>query len=350
VTSDHHDHGHEHHDHGHHGHGHHHHHGGPPAPRFRWRVLAAGALVTIALLAATLARIPAGTALVITRFGDPVRVMVEPGLAWKAPPPIDRGESVDLRLRTTSSGLHSVLTQDGLSVLVQAYAAWRVPAEGEAVLRYVRSTRNQPDEAAGQLRTFLGSALETVTSRFPMDGLLNTEPARVRLGDFRAAIRERLAAQLREVYGIELVDVGIERLQLPETTVAATINRMAAERDTIAEEKKAYGRKVAGGIRAVADRDARITRATAEEEASRIEAQARSDAAAIYGAAHGQDPQLYRFLRSLDTLDRIITPSTRLVLRTDAAPFDALMAPPSAAPSALATPAAPVAPAAEPAR
>jgi modulator of FtsH protease HflC len=74
-----------------------------------------------------------------------------------------------------------------------------------------------------------------------------------------------------------------------------------------------------------------VIKATAEEEAARIEATARTAAAAIYGTAHAQDPKLYRFLRSLDTLDLIISNSTRLVVRTDAAPFDALVQLPSAA-------------------
>ena len=57
----------------------------------------------------------------MTRFGDPVRVLTEPGLAWKLPAPIEGTIPVDLRLRTTSSGLQDVGTRDGLRILVQAY-------------------------------------------------------------------------------------------------------------------------------------------------------------------------------------------------------------------------------------
>lgn len=291
----------------------------------RWRFVIAGALLAIAMAAATAVPVTTGAAAVITRFGKPVAVQVDPGLAWKAPPPIDRVESVDLRVRTTSSGVHSVLTRDGLSLLVQVWVAWQVPSETDPVLRYVRATRNNPDEAANQLRTFLGSSLETVTGRFTLDQLVNTEPGRIEIDGYRTAIRERIAGEILRLYGIDIVQIGVERLMIPETTVAATVSRMAAERDTVAEEKKAYGRKVAGEIRANADKDARITKAAAEEEAARIEAAARTAAAAIYGAAHSQDPGLYRFLRSLETLDQIVSASTRLVVRTDAAPFDALV-------------------------
>ena len=297
----------------------------------RWRYVIAGALVLLALAAATAVPVTTGAAAVITRFGKPVAVQVEPGLTWKAPPPIDRVESVDLRVRTTSSGVHSVLTRDGLSLLVQVWVAWQVPRESEQVLRYVRATRNNPDEAANQLRTFLGSSLETVTGRFELDALLNTDPTKLQMEAYRTAIRERIAAEAQRLYGVEVVQIGVERLMIPETTVAATVSRMAAERDTVAEEKKAHGRKVAGEIRATSDKEARVIKATAEEDAARIEATARTAAAAIYGTAHAQDPRLYRFLRSLDTLDVIVSNSTRLVVRTDAAPFDALVHLPSAA-------------------
>jgi len=310
----------------------------------RWRYVIAGALLALALAAATAVPVTTGAAAVITRFGKPIHVQVEPGLTWKAPPPIDRVESVDLRVRTTSSGMHSVLTRDGLSLLVQVWVAWQVPRDAESVLRYVRATRNNPDEAANQLRTFLGSSLETVTGRFDLDNLLNTDASKLQMDAYRTAVRERIASEVQRLYGIEVVQIGVERLMIPETTVAATVSRMASERETVAEEKKAYGRKVAGEIRATADKEARITKATAEEEAAHIEATARTAAAAIYGTAHSMDPKLYRFLRSLDTLDQIVSSTTRLVLRTDAAPFDALVQLPSSS-AAAAVPANTIAPA-----
>jgi membrane protease subunit HflC len=304
----------------------------------RW--LIAATVLLIALGAATAVPVASGTAGVITRFGEPVRVALEPGLTWKAPPPLDRVDTVDLRLRTTASGQHSVLTRDGLSILLQGWIAWRVPTDEAAVLRFVRATRNRPDEAANHLRTFLGSALETVTGRFDLDSLLNTDATKLKRSEFRAALHERLAEQARSLYGIEIVQVGLERLMIPETTVTATTKRMVAERETVAEEKKAYGRRMAGEIRAKADKEARLVQATAQERAAGIDAEARTAAAAIYAEVHRQDPQLYRFLRSLETLDQVVNTTTRLIVRTDAAPFDALVLPPAGTqePPARATP------------
>ena len=72
-------------------------------------------------------------------------------------------------------------------------------------------------------------------------------------------------------------------------------------------------------------RDARIIGAQARSEAATIEAESRRESAAIYARAYAADPQLYMMLRSLDTLASVINDRTRLVLRTDAAPFNMLV-------------------------
>jgi membrane protease subunit HflC len=347
-----HDHDHDHgHDHEGHDHGHHHHAPGPAAAGKAWpRLTLAVALVLVAALAATLGVVRQGTALVVTRFGDPVRVQTAPGLAWRLPAPIERGVEIDLRLHTTATGLHDVGTRDGLRLQLAAFAAWRVPGDAARVVQHLRAVRGDATEAANQLRTFLGSALETESSRFALADLLNTDPAKLRLAELEAAVAARLKAQLLDTYGVELVQVGIERLGLPDSTVTATINRMIAERQTAAEERKAHGVRLAAEITENAYKESRITRAKAEEEASATIALGRTEAAAIYGQAQAADPELYAFLRGLDTLDQIITSSTRLVLRTDAMPFRILVDGPgrrAESPAAPVTPApaAPVTPA-----
>lgn len=312
-----------------HGHGHHHHHDSDVPPSRGWRsavrFAVAGAIVAGALAAACLVSVPSGEAVVVTRFGDPVRVLVQPGLAWTMPPPVDATVPVDLRLRTTSSGQQDVGTRDGLRVLVQAYVAWQVPAEPEAVRHFLRSVRNQPDEAARQLRSFLGAALHITASSFDLADMVNTDAARIRTGAFEDRLREQIAGRLHDVYGIEVRQVGIERLGLPAETLTATVARMQAERETVAAERTAEGLRQAAAIRADAERDARIAVAGARAEAAGIEARAQAEAATIHAKAFNADPELYLLLRSLDTVASVVGPNTRLVLRTDAAPFNALV-------------------------
>jgi membrane protease subunit HflC len=100
---------------------------------------------------------------------------------------------------------------------------------------------------------------------------------------------------------------------------------MRAERETIATERAAVGRRQAAEIRSTAERDSRILQADATVQAADIEAQSRVQAAAIYGRAYSGSPQLYNLMRSLDTLGTIVNADTKLILRTDAAPFRALV-------------------------
>ncbi|RCI68172.1 protease modulator HflC, partial [Pseudomonas aeruginosa] len=95
----------------------------------------------------------------------------------------------------------------------------------------------------------------------------------------------------------------------------------------------AEGRRQAAEIRSAAERDARVIQAEASVKAAEIEAQARVEAARIYGKAYAGSPQLYNLLRSLDTLGTIVNGDTRLVLRTDAAPFRVLVDGPPALPA-----------------
>lgn len=301
---------------------------------FRWyRVVIAVLIAMIIITAACLVQVRSGAATIITRFGNPTRVLTEPGLAFRFPIPLETTIDVDLRAKSTSSGLQDVGTKDGLRVIAQAYAIWQVPGDPEAIKRFVRSVQNQPDQAGEQIRTFLGSSLETVASNYDLASLINPDPAKLQIDALEARLQAQIGQPLLDTYGIRVVEVGIERLTLPSVTLDATVDRMRAERETIATERAAVGKRQAAEIRSAAERDARVVQADAAVKAANIEAQSRVEAAQIYGAAYNSAPQLYDLLRSLDTLGTIVNSNTRLILRTDAAPFRALVDGPPVAPS-----------------
>jgi membrane protease subunit HflC len=329
------------HDHSH-GHGHQHGHGhdrfeepghepiegGSTGGKVALRFALAAMILLAAVLAAASVLVPAGQAVVVTRFGSLVRVLTEPGLAWKLPAPIDGTIAVDLRLRTTTTGMQDVGTKDGLRVLVQSYVAWQVPDDPARVRQFLRAVRNDPDEAARQLRSLVGAALQVVASSFSFDELVDTDPSKLRIGAFEDRLRDQVAGQVLEIYGIQVRQVGVERLSLPPATLAATVSRMRAERETVAAERTAEGLRAAAAIRSEAARDQRITVAAARTQAADIEAASRREAAEIEARAYLADPKLYLLLRSLDTVNSVVGSNTRLILRTDAAPFDVLAAGP----------------------
>ncbi len=313
-------------------HGHHHHdhgaqdHPGDPA---RWPRLAVRAglglcVLAAALLAACAVTVHQGEAVVVTQFGDPLRVITEPGLAWTLPAPIQSTLVVDRRLRSSSTGVQDVGTRDGLRILLQAYVVWQPGASPDAIRRYLRSVRDDPDEAARQLRGLVGSALQVSAASFDLADLINTDAGKLRLDAFEQRLRAQIAGPVAATYGIELREVGLERLSLPDVSLAATVGRMQSEREVIAAQRTAEGLRAAAEIRSNATRDGRIEIADAHAEAAAITAQADRAAAAIQAEAYRGDPQLYTLMRSLDSLTRVIGPNTRLILRTDAPPFSAL--------------------------
>jgi modulator of FtsH protease HflC len=332
--------------HAHHDHNHDHNHGhGHQLPSIETRArnrplrfLIAALILGAAIAAACLVMVEAGQAVVVTRFGDPVRVVTHPGLTWRIPSPIEDTIAVNLRLRTTLSGLQDVGTRDGLRVLIQAYIAWQVPGDPEHITQFLRAVRNEPDAAAQQLRTLLGSMLETTASNFHLANLINTDAQQVALDRFEQQLHDRIRADVLRVYGITVRQVGIERLTLSSETLMATVARMTADRETLSAERRAEGQRAAAEIRSSAERDARVTVAKAKADAAEIEAKSRLEAAEIYAKAFGENPDLYTLLRSLDTLDTIVGGNVRLILRTDAAPFRMLVEGPFGAGREVASP------------
>jgi membrane protease subunit HflC len=289
------------------------------------RFLLAGLVVAALVLSACAVMVTPGQAVVVTRLGDPVRVLTRPGLAWRLPAPLETVIPVDLRLRTTSSGLQDVGTRDGLRILVQAYVAWQVPDDPDHVRQFLRAVRNDPDMAAEQLRSFIGSSLEISVSNYDLANLINTDPSKVQLRRLEDALRARIDREALKVYGVRIRQVGVERMTLPTETLQATVTRMQAERATVAAQREAEGNQAAAQITSDADRDSRVLLGQSRAQAADVEAKSKVEAARIYAQAYGADPALYTLLRSLDTLDTVINNNTRLVLRTDAAPFQALV-------------------------
>jgi len=300
----------------------------PRARTVRWSV--AAAIVLLAAVCACIVIVSPGEGVVVTRFGRPDRVLLAPGAAFKWPSPVEATTLVDLRLRTTSSGLQDVGTRDGLRVLVQAYVVWSVPHRADDVQLFLRAVQNDPDVAASQLRSLMASSLEMTASSFDLAQMVNTDPGHIRIDAFEARLRERVGEQARRVYGVDIRQVGIERLTLSSEALQATIDRMKSERDTAAAQRSAEGQRQAAQIVSEAERDARIAVAGAKAEAAGIEADAQTQSTAIYQKAYTTDPKLYTMLRSFDTMDAAVGPGTRIILRTDAAPFRMLVDGPAA--------------------
>ncbi len=284
----------------------------------RLLVLGLGLLAVTALLSTVSVR--SGQAVVLTRFGEPRAVHLRPGLHWRAPPPVDAVQRIDMRLRSTSSGMYSTQLADGSIVIIEAFLVWRVAQDREGVLSYLRATGARPRAAAAQLRGALGSSIQTVSGSFAMPDLVNTDAAGVRIGDFEAALRARLAQQVAR-YGVHIIDVGLERMMVPEPIVRSTIQAMIEERKVLAQHKRSEGTERSGAIMSAAYAEGRQIVAGAKADASRIEAEGRREAAEIHAGIETRDPELYRYLRGIEALRQLFATAPTLVLSTEAYPL-----------------------------
>ena len=125
-------------------------------------------------------------------------------------------------------------------------------------------------------------------------------------------------------YGVTIEQIRLERIALPEENVRAVFEQMRAERRQFAAKFEAEGEKEAAAIRSEAELEAARIRAKAAEEQARIRGKSAAEVARTYTDAHKINPELYRFTRSLESLDKLVTPNTTLLLRTDSEPFSLL--------------------------
>lgn len=283
----------------------------------RW--LVGGLAVAIVALSATAFSVREGHSAIVTRFGRPLREVTAPGLAWKLPWPIERAVIVDRRARVFDTRHSEVLTRDKKNVILLSYAVWRV----DDALAFTRAV-GTIEQAEPKLEGLLIDAKTNVLGGYDLAALVSTDPEKLAVDRIERDIHEAVAGVARERYGIAIEHVGFRRLSLPEENLTSVFNQMRAERAKQAAEFRAEGERRAQELRAETDREVAEILAEADEEAAKTRGAAVAEAQALYNAAHGADPEFYRFLRRLESLERLLGAGASLVLRTDSAPFDLL--------------------------
>jgi len=278
----------------------------------------ATALIVAAVLAVAMFtfQVRQNETVVLTRFGRPVRVQQEPGLFGKWPWPVETANRFDARLDFFEGRLSEALTRDRRNVIVPVYVAWRVADP----LRFLESV-GSPANARAKLDSLVTSAKNTVLGNYDYHQLVSTNRADVKLAAIESAIVALVAPQAQQSFGVAIATVGIKGLSLPEANTKFVFDRMRAERAQFAAKFRAEGRQAADEIRARTDAERTVLLAEARQFAEETRGAAEAEAAKIYAAAHAQDPELYRFLRELETLRQVTGTNTTLVLDGNAAPF-----------------------------
>jgi membrane protease subunit HflC len=263
--------------------------------------------------------VPEGQAVLITRFGRPLRAATQPGLHWKLPWPIDSAAVLDLRRRVYETGHTEMLTRDKKNIIATTFIVWRIGN----VLTFTQAIGTEGG-AEGKLDGLLTNAAIGTLGGHDLSALVSTTPTDLQVDQIEAELLASTAPLALRSYGVDIEQIRLERIALPEENVTAVFEQMRAERQQYAAKFEAEGQREASRITSEAELEAAHIRAKGAEEELRIRGQSAADVARTYADAHRADPELYRFTRSLDAIGKLVNTNTSLVLRTDSEPFSLL--------------------------
>ncbi len=261
-----------------------------------------------------------GEAAIVVRLGNPTRVLEEPGLYFTLPWPVESVETVDMRRRTFQTQHTEMLTKDKKNVVLVSFVIWSVSDP----LKFFQSI-GDVETADEKLNGLVTNAKIGVLGKYDLSALASTDTTLLKTKEIEVELLEQTKGLAQDQYGIALQHIGFSRLSLPKENIRAVFQQMRAERKKFAVEFRAKGDEQASRIRATTDTEVAEIEAKMTQEVAEITGQAEAQAAKIYADAHSKDPDLYRFIRSLETLEEVIGPKSTLILRTDAAPFDVLV-------------------------
>jgi membrane protease subunit HflC len=290
--------------------------GGTSARLRRTFALASGALLLLALYGA-LFTVDVTASGVVTRFGRVVRVVDTPGLHLKLP--IDRVRRVDRRLLYSRPAKAEYLTSDKKNVEIRSLAVWRIADPR----RFVETLGTR---AAGevQLADVVVAEIGAALGNYPFASFVSAAEEQSRFETLVLEIRDAVEAYALPAYGIEVIDVEMRQLFLPEANRQSVFERMKAERGKIAKQFRSEGERDASRMIAEAEREKTRIAAQAYEQAARLKAEGEAEAMRIYAGAYGRDPSFYRFLRTLQVYETVLDERTTLFLPAEAEVFTIL--------------------------
>ena len=242
----------------------------------------------------------------VVRLGEPVRVVTEPGLNFKAPF-IDTVIAIDKRILDLENPSQEVIASDQKRLVVDAFARYRI----KNALRFYQSV-GSIQAANIQLTTLLNASLRRVLGEVTFITVVRDE---------REALMARIRDQLdkeADGYGIQVVDVRIRRADLPEQNSQAVYQRMQTERQREAAEFRAQGGQKAQEIRSNADREATVIVAEANSTAEQVRGAGDGERNRLFAEAYGKDPDFFAFYRSMTAYENgLKSNDTRFLLRPD---------------------------------
>jgi len=253
---------------------------------------------------------------VVFQLGQIQKVITEPGLNFKLPPPFQNVSYIDKRLLVLeSTETEPMLTAEKQRVVIDYYVRWRI-SEPQTYIRNVGVNENAGSQ---QLNRVVRNSFQQEVNKRTVTELLST-----RREELMADVKREVLKAVRsddKPWGMDVVDVRITRVDYAESITASVYQRMEAERKRVANELRSTGFAEGEKIRADADRQREVILANAFRDAQKIKGEGDGKASALYAAAFGRDPAFAQFYRSLEAYKSTFTNKQDLMVLDPSSDF-----------------------------
>jgi len=255
------------------------------------------AIVCVIFILATcvLFTIPQGKSAIVLRLGRLVQdqstrqaLVLKPGLHWQFPF-VDQIRMFDTRLQTLDIKSSRIVTKEKKDVIVDYFVKWKILD----LAKYFKATSGNSAKAENLLEQQLNTLLRAQFGKRLISDVVSGGR-----DDMMEILRQKAEAQASSL-GIQVVDVRIKGIDLPQSTSAAIYQRMRADMQKIANHHRADGEAAAAAITAGADAQVTVILAQATQEAAMLRAEGQSKASTIYAKAYGQNPTFFSLYRRL---------------------------------------------------
>lgn len=227
---------------------------------------------------------------VLLEFGKMTRADIPPGLHIKVPF-INEVKRFDSRVLTVDARPEQYFTKEKKALIVDSFAMYRI----SNVEKYYTATSGDSFQAGKLLAQRINTGLRNQFGERTMHEVVSGEREQL-----MAELRHQLEASIKDELGVDLIDIRVKRIDLPEDVSHSVHDRMNSERERLAREARSQGQEQAEFIKAKADRERTIIEADAYEQSEKIRGEGDAEATRIYASAFNKDVEFYKFYRSLN--------------------------------------------------
>ena len=243
---------------------------------------------------------------IVLQFGDPKKIITEPGLNFKIPF-VQNVAFLDRRILSLDPPPEEVIASDQKRLIVDAFARFKIVDP----LKFYISVGNER-VARSRLATIINSRLRNVLGKQRLATFLSQDRAKQ-----MALIQEGVNNEA-EKFGIEIIDVRIKRADLPQANSEAIYRRMQTEREREAKEFRAKGAEMAVTITSTADKEVTVILANADKASEIMKGEGDGQRNKIFADAFGRDTEFFKFYRAMQAYERaLIGGDTSLILSPD---------------------------------